>query len=102
MTDKELEIDLGNFLLEFVNGKVSMIAVIEYVKKIKHNTVMAFGGCEKCYGKGYATYRHGITESTDFPESKPIERIERGIKTNMVFCVCDRGKQLQELLKNDS
>lgn len=102
MKDKELELDLSNFLLDFVNGKVSMKDVVEYVKRIKYNTVKAFGGCEKCYGKGYATYRYGLAESTDLPDSEPIRRIERGMNTTMVYCVCDRGKQLKELLTDVS
>ncbi len=39
----------------------------------------AFGGCEKCYGKGYST-----------------QTIDGGTKVNT--CVCDRGKQIDKLL----
>lgn len=49
----------------------------------------AYGGCRKCYGKGYSTVRYGL----DFgrSEEKPTTHIET--------CTCDRGKQLARLLK---
>jgi len=40
----------------------------------------AFGGCEKCYGKGYATQIRGE---------------EMGVNT----CTCERGKQIDSLLE---
>lgn len=42
-------------------------------------TKKAFGGCTKCYGKGYST----VT-------------VDGGTKVNT--CVCDRGKQMDKLL----
>ena len=48
-------------------------AVIQ-VRKI----VQAFGGCEKCFGKGYAT-----------------QHLPTGEKMN--FCSCERGAQLEKL-----
>jgi len=50
----------------------------------------AFGGCRKCYGKGYSTWRHGETY--------------RGKTSNMrndiKFCDCERGEQLQDILES--
>lgn len=40
----------------------------------------AFGGCEKCYGKGYATQLMGDEEQVN-------------------TCVCDRGKQIDKMLE---
>lgn len=65
---------------ERTGGKCNAIEQIE----------KAFGGCKKCYGKGYATYRHSITDGDMV--TKP--------ETKIVPCVCDRGKQLTELLKD--
>lgn len=42
-------------------------------------TENAFGGCTKCYGKGYAT----------------VDRTQLEIK----FCSCDRGQQLCKILE---
>jgi hypothetical protein len=52
-------------------------AVIE-IKKV----IIAFGGCESCYGKGYSTIAN-----------------EGGGTPRMRFCSCDRGKGLFELWK---
>lgn len=55
----------------------------------------AYGGCHKCYGKGYSTYRHGTSVSADFEGEvgfvTPFE-------THMMFCSCDRGMQLEKLV----
>lgn len=45
-------------------------------------TAKAFGGCEKCYGKGYSTQRLGG-------------------RVQVNTCVCDRGKQIEEILKQE-
>lgn len=49
---------------------------IEKVKK-------AFGGCEKCYGKGYSTQIDPLHSDT----------------TRINTCVCDRGKQIDAMLE---
>lgn len=49
---------------------------VEEVKK-------AFGGCEKCYGKGYST------------QMDPLGSGEVKVNT----CTCDRGKQIDQLLE---
>lgn len=67
----------------------------EAIGLTKIQTEMAFGGCHKCYGKGYSTYRHGISGAPDFEGDRGFET---AMKTHMVFCTCDRGKQLSELL----
>lgn len=67
-------------------------------QKAVRETEKAYGGCKNCYGKGYSTYRHGVSVSSDFPEDKPITRTERGFEVTMIMCICDRGKQLDLLL----
>ena len=54
-------------------------------------TEKAFGGCKKCYGKGYATVKYGYSESDGF--------IKGSMKTRMEFCSCNRGQQLLALLE---
>ena len=56
----------------------------------KEEIEKAYGGCRKCYGKGYATYRHGLDYGAYV--TKPEVKI--------IPCTCDRGKQLAELLKD--
>ena len=47
-------------------------------------------GCEKCFGKGYGT-------KTEFAESGYGSGRHRWKLPIMVFCDCDRGKQLMKL-----
>lgn len=79
--------DLEQFL------STSLDQVREQAEK---ETAKAYGGCMKCYGKGYATYRHGYRAEADMLQS---EEQEDPIETHMIFCTCDRGKQLEALTK---
>lgn len=54
----------------------------------------AYGGCHRCYGKGYSTVRYGYTGAPDFEGDQGF--IEP-VSTHVHFCECDRGKQLKEL-----
>ena len=73
------------------------------IKKLKQQhreelerTEKAFGGCTKCYGKGYSTYREGYQLEPDFigdKQSKPI------MQTHYIPCTCGRGKQITNLLE---
>lgn len=62
-------------------------------------TSKAYGGCTKCYGKGYSTQRHGLYVSPDFEGDVGYQVSP---KTHMVFCKCDRGSQLEKLLSHKS
>lgn len=67
-------------------NKAVMIGLADYLLK-------AFGGCMKCYGKGYGTQTLYQKEYADFSGDK-----ERIIKLpTMVFCECARGRQLMNL-----
>ncbi len=55
--------------------------------------IKAFGGCTKCYGKGYATVRETVSGGGDF-EDKPFYEV----LDPMITCTCDRGKQLDKLI----
>lgn len=57
--------------------------------------IKAFGGCDKCYGKGYGTSMFGEQGYSDFGG----EGYLIAPHNNMVFCKCPRGSQLEELLK---
>lgn len=54
-------------------------------------TEKAFGGCKKCYGKGYATWRHGET----------YRGATHNMRNDIKFCDCDRGKQLSGLVTEE-
>ena len=63
------------------------------IEKIKR----AFGGCEKCYGKGYSTERVGKTICyPDFLSDKEVVIAYEGI--NYHPCSCSRGKQIKVLM----
>lgn len=51
----------------------------------------AYGGCIKCYGKGYATWRHGET----------YHGRSTNMRTEMKYCTCNRGKQLEQLVTKE-
>lgn len=67
------------------------------IKKHEAKVVRAFGNCTKCYGKGYSTYRHGISGTEDFGG----EGFKTPMKTHIIYCSCDRGKQLEQLMKEE-
>lgn len=56
--------------------------------------IKAFGGCTKCYGKGYGTQTAFMSGYGDFIGDSPVE--ER--LPTMALCTCDRGKQLAKLI----
>ena len=56
--------------------------------------IAAFGGCEKCYGKGYGTettFSGGGYGSRQFLKKNP----------SMSFCSCERGTQLAEIIESE-
>lgn len=65
--------------------------------RARDETAKAYGGCTKCYGKGYATvieYASGFDTDTDIgsPGGKVSYR-----KPPIRYCTCDRGKQLERI-----
>lgn len=63
-----------------------------------YDTEKAFGGCRKCYGKGYSTERvGGASEFSDFGPPKKV--VVEGPHVRMNFCTCERGKQLKKLVE---
>lgn len=95
LIDPELQkyIEAGNGFLE-----VKLKALIEdEVKKGQAETAKAYGGCTKCYGKGYATVRDGIIGYEDFGG----DGFKSPITTKMKFCTCGRGKGLSELVDRE-
>lgn len=57
-------------------------------------TAKAYGGCTKCYGKGYATTLEFSEGSEDFGGEDTSRRQLPIIRP----CTCARGKQLDRLL----
>lgn len=57
-------------------------------------TAKAYGGCTKCYGKGYATTLIFAEGAEDFGGDGMPRRQLPPIRP----CSCDRGKQLDRLL----
>lgn len=69
--------------------------ILKHFKEEVKKTEKAFGGCKKCYGKGYSTQRRATTTFADFQGDKTYTT---PMKNEVNFCSCDRGKQLQDLL----
>lgn len=61
-----------------------------------HTLIKAFGGCEKCYGKGYGTQTLFTTAHADFIGD---ETTHTKMPT-MVFCDCERGLQLKRIINS--
>lgn len=64
-------------------------------KRLLEEVEKAYGGCHKCYGKGYSTVRYGYSTAPDFHGDKEIVEPP---KTRYEPCSCERGKQIAELL----
>lgn len=60
--------------------------ILDRFAAIREETAKAYGGCENCFGKGYASVRAGFT----------IRGTTYGHGNKMKFCICDRGKQLEK------
>lgn len=81
---------------QFIDYSKIKAFLSEAIDVVKQETELAFGGCKKCYGKGYATYKEGYSG-----------RIGRGGKTEgwiedqILPCSCDRGKQIKSLQKSN-
>lgn len=58
-----------------------------FIKELEKVAKM-FGGCTKCYGKGYGTTTTQYSEGDGF---------RKWTEQEMDFCSCDRGKQLEKL-----
>ena len=56
-------------------------------------TTKAFGGCTKCYGKGYSTVIELHQWAGDFIGDKPGEELADPI----VPCTCERGKAIERI-----
>jgi len=54
----------------------------------------AFGGCMKCYGKGYSTQMLQEIGAEDFGNDGYVKDPEMVINP----CSCDRGKQIKDIL----
>jgi hypothetical protein len=78
---QELEAVLEDHFPEGVIGRGDAVAIFAHAMSLIHKTIKAFGGCESCYGKGYAT-------------SAEIGR-------RLSFCACDRGMQLERLIHGE-
>lgn len=58
-------------------------------------TKKAFGGCDNCFGKGYATVKRMARTVEDFGGEK-----ERTWELDPIIpCSCDRGTQIKKILK---
>lgn len=64
-----------------------------FIKEIVTKTETAFGGCKKCYGKGYSTQLKQLHYSADFIGDKDYKEDVSPV----VPCSCERGKGIKEI-----
>lgn len=65
--------------------QVAISELVKFIEDALDKVKKAFGNCEICYGKGYATNLQKLTnEATG----------EATTEEEMLFCKCDRGQQL--------
>jgi hypothetical protein len=97
---KELESikkDFDNKFPDLANTEVWFWFSSLYLKGISE-TAKAYGGCTKCYGKGYSTERVGKTRvMADFVGDKTYVSAPEHIEYHP--CTCERGKQFEKILK---
>lgn len=86
----ELHYELGRGTLG-VNSPEVVAQLLALISQTVNRTEKAYGGCHRCYGKGYSTWRHGET----------YRGSTHNLRDEMKFCTCDRGQQLEGLLGSD-
>lgn len=59
---------------------IDLSAMVGTVSEIVSKTRKAYGGCDRCYGKGYSTTFSGVSKQ-------------------LRACGCERGKQLLEVFE---
>lgn len=88
-----------------VNGDYAVkLSDVEAYAQAKANeavaeTAKAYGGCTKCYGKGYATVKSqqlGYGTDGDIGGFEGKFKVDMPVKMN--YCDCERGNQLSGLL----
>ena len=66
-------------------------------KEAIEETEKAFGGCKKCYGKGYSTVIDFTYAAADFIGDKSSVTPNNPVRP----CECERGKTIRSLLPNN-
>lgn len=61
----------------------------------------AYGGCHNCYGKGYATYRSAYSSYGTDGDIGGFEGRYYQPYEKILFCKCDRGKQLEAIITQE-
>lgn len=93
MSDRTIRDQVSEILVKH-KMPTRQIAINDLVRLVEQ-TEKAYGACHKCFGKGYTTYRYSVTGSADFEGDVGFTT---PFKTHMIFCSCDRGKQLSVLV----
>src|SRR3990167_5198977 len=73
------------------------LVLFAYAYQLLDKTVKAFGGCTKCFGKGYGNKTEWATSHEDFGgEATGTWKLP-----DISFCSCNRGMQLVDLLQKE-
>ena len=77
-----------------IRGEFDKYGIEDWLKQalleVQKETARAFGGCTKCYGKGYATTEYFETSRYHKKAMNPVQP-----------CSCDRGKQIAKIIGKD-
>lgn len=91
---------VGNLGEDCTNDTVEKLLSLfdSYFTQEVERAEKAYGGCHKCYGKGYSTEAHAEIAFADFGDELggASSRKTEGLRMN--FCACDRGRQLEKLV----
>lgn len=94
--DKLEKIVEGRQNSKYHKNYIAIHIVKSFISQVEQSAIerteKAFGGCKKCFGKGYATTLSFASSQEDFGD----EKTGTWKLPEMRFCVCDRGKQLKE------
>jgi hypothetical protein len=87
-----------------INGHIASKIIIDEAAnftekqwKVIDKVIKSFGGCLKCYGKGYSTEMIGKTIARAYFIGQKDKVLSKGgVKIHL--CSCNRGNQLEDIL----
>lgn len=96
--EKFVEINAINYKDKVLSGRdeTTVIRLKQFLSTAITRIEKAYGGCTKCYGKGFSSeYKGAQYACADFPGDK--SGIVKGEEVGINYCDCSRGKDLQEM-----
>lgn len=96
---EELEAVLEQYFPKGNPGRSGALMLLaEAMMRIK-KTMIAFGNCTKCYGKGYGTQTLRATGDGEADMGDADIHVDEAVNP-YVPCTCERGQQIQAILNS--